>query len=86
MLAITGMAYGSGYELSGGMRVTGIEGEAKRAIGFGVAELYTFVYKTPVGPVNIQIPREMAASAPQVIKFRIEWEGDGDETQQLQDD
>ena len=68
------------------MRVTGIEGEAKRAIGFGVAELYTFVYRTPVGPVNIQIPREMAASAPQVIKFRIEWEGDGDETQQLQDD
>ena len=77
MLAITGRAYGSGYELSGGMRVAGIEGEAKRAIGFGVAELYTFVYKTPVGPVNIQIPREMAASAPQTVRFRIEWEGDG---------
>jgi hypothetical protein len=79
MLAITGMAYGSGYELSGGMRVTGIEGEAKRAIGFGVAELYTFVYRTPVGPVNIQIPREMAASAPQTVRFRIEWEGNGQE-------
>ena len=79
MLAITGRAYGSGYELSGGMRVTGIEGEAKRAIGFGVAELYTFVYRTPVGPVNIQIPREMAASAPQTVRFRIEWEGNGQE-------
>ena len=49
--------------------MTGIEGEAKRAIGFGVAELYTFVYKTPVGPVNIQIPREMAASAPHIINL-----------------
>ena len=84
MLAITGRAYGSGYEWSGGMRVTGIEGEAKRAIGFGVAELYTFVYRTPVGPVNIQIPREMAVSAPQTVRFRIEWEGD--ETPPVQDD
>ena len=84
MLAITGRAYGNGYEWSGGMRVAGIEGEAKRAIGFGVAELYTFVYKTPVGPVNIQIPREMAVSAPQRVRFRIEWEGD--EMPQLQDD
>ena len=66
--------------------MTGIEGEAKRAIGFGVAELFTYVYKTPVGPVNIQIPREMAASAPQVIKFRIEWEGDGQEMPPVQDD
>ncbi|MCL4480933.1 MAG: hypothetical protein M1113_05570 [Candidatus Thermoplasmatota archaeon] len=66
--------------------MTGIGGEAKRAIGFGVAELYTFVYKTPVGSVNIQIPREMAASAPQVIKFRIEWEGDGQEMPPVQDD
>ena len=86
MLAITGRAYGSGYELSGGMRVAGIEGEAKRAIGFGVAELYTFVYKTPVGPVNIQIPREMAVSAPQTVRFRIEWEGDGQEMPPDQDD
>ena len=86
MLAITGMAYGSGYELSGGMRVTGIEGEAKRAIGFGVADIYTFVYRTPVGPVNIQIPREMAASAPQTVRFRIEWEGDGQEMPPVQDD
>lgn len=54
--------------------MTGIEGEAKRTIGFGVAELYTFVYKTPVGPVNIQIPREMAVSAPQTVRFRIKWE------------
>jgi hypothetical protein len=86
MLAITGRAYGSGYEWSGGMRVAGIDGEAKRAIGFGVAELYTFVYKTPVGPVNIQIPREMAVSAPQTVKFRIEWEGDGQEMPPDQDD
>ena len=64
--------------------MTGIEGEAKRAIGFGVAELYTSVYKTTVAPVNIQIPREMAVSAPQVIKFRIEWEGD--EMPPVQDD
>ena len=68
------------------MRVTGIEGEAKRAIGFGVAELYTFVYKTPVGPVNIQIPREMAVSAPQTVRFSIEWEGDGQEMSPVQDD
>ena len=68
------------------MRVTGIGGEAKRAIGFGVAELYTFVYRTPVGPVNIQIPREMAASAPQTVRFRIEWEGDGQEMPPVQDD
>ena len=68
------------------MRVTGIEGEAKRAIGFGVAELYTFVYRTPVGPVNIQIPREMAASAPQTVRFMIEWEGDGQEMPPDQDD
>ena len=54
-----------------------IEGEAKRVIGFGVAELYTFVYRTPVGPVSIQIPREMAVVAPQSVKFMIEWEGDG---------
>ena len=46
-------------------------------LNFTAAELYTFVYKTPVGPVNIQIPREMAVSAPQTVKFRIEWEGDG---------
>ena len=66
--------------------MTGIEGEAKRAIGFGVAELYTFVYRTPVGPVNIQIPREIAVSAPQTVRFRIEWEGDGQETPPVQDD
>ena len=84
MLAITGRAYGSGYEWSGGMRVAGIEGEAKRAIGFGVAELYTFVYRTPVGSVNIQIPREMAVSAPQTVRFKIEWEGD--EMPPVQDD
>ena len=68
------------------MRMTGIEGEAKRAIGFGVAELYTFVYRTPVGQVNIQIPREMAVSAPQTVRFRIEWEGDGQEMPSVQDD
>ncbi len=56
-----------------------IEGEAKRVVGFGVAELYTFVYRTPVGPVSIQIPREMAVVAPQSVKFMIEWEGDGEE-------
>ena len=66
--------------------MTGIEGEARRAIGFGVAELYTFVYRTPVGPVNIQIPREMVVSAPQVIKFRLEWEGDEQEIPPVQDD
>ena len=44
------------------------------------------MYRTPVGQVNIQIPREMAVSAPQVIKFRIEWEGDGQEMPPVQDD
>jgi hypothetical protein len=34
--------------------------------------------------VNIQIPREMAVSAPQTVRFRIEWEGD--ETPPVQDD
>lgn len=43
-----------------------IEGEAKRVIGFGVAELYTFVYRTPVGQVSIQIPKEMAVLADSV--------------------
>ena len=66
--------------------MTGIEGEARRAIGFGVAELFTFVYRTPVGPVNIQIPREMAVSAPQVIKFRIEWDENEQEMPPVQDD
>lgn len=42
-----------------------IDGEAKRVIGFGAAELYTFVYRTPVGLVNIRIPREMSAGAPE---------------------
>ncbi|MCL4314978.1 MAG: hypothetical protein M1454_04560 [Candidatus Thermoplasmatota archaeon] len=57
--------------------MTWIEGEAKRVIGFGVAGLFTYVYKQPVGLVNIQILREMAASAPQMVRFRIEWEGTG---------
>ena len=63
-----------------------IEGEARRAIGFGVAEPYTFVYRTPVGPVNIQIPRVMMAGAPETVKFMIEWEGDGQEMPPDQDD
>ena len=44
--------------------MTGIEGEAKRVIGFGVGEFYTFVHRTPVGQVSIQIPRVMVAGAP----------------------
>ena len=62
----------------------GIGCEEKRAIGFGVAEIYTFVYKTPMGPVNIQIPGEMAVSAPQTVRLKIEWEGD--EMPPVQDD
>ena len=57
--------------------MTGLEGEAKRVIGFGVGEFYTFVHRTPVGLVSIQIPREMAVGAPPSVKFMIEWEGDG---------
>ena len=34
-------------------------------IGFGVGEFYTFVYRTPVGLVNIRISREMSAGAPE---------------------
>ena len=54
-----------------------IEGEARRAIGFGVGEFYTFVHRTPVGQVSIQIPREMVAGAPETVRFAIEWEGNG---------
>ena len=57
--------------------MTGIEGEAKRVIGFGVGESYTFVHRTPVGPVSIQIPRVMVAGAPEIVRFAIEWEGNG---------
>ncbi len=57
--------------------MTGIEGEAKRVIGFGVGEFYTFVHRTPVGPVSIQIPRVMVAGAPETVRFAIEWEGNG---------
>ena len=56
-----------------------IEGEAKRVIGFGVGEFYTFVHRTPVGQVSIQIPRVMVAGAPETVKFIIQWEGDGKE-------
>ena len=56
-----------------------IEGEAKRVIGFGVGEFYTFVNRTPVGQVSIQIPRVMVAGAPETLKSIIQWEGDGKE-------
>ncbi|MHB1709747.1 MAG: hypothetical protein ACYCT2_09780 [Thermoplasmataceae archaeon] len=54
--------------------MTAIEGEARRTMGFGVAEQLTFTYRTPVGPVSIQIPRIMTASEPKTIRFRIEWD------------
>ena len=57
--------------------MTGLEGEAKRVIGFGVGEFYTFVHRTPVGQVSIQIPGVMVAGAPETVRFAIEWEGNG---------
>ena len=57
--------------------MTRLEGEAKRVIGFGVGEFYTFVHRTPVGPVSIQIPRVMVAGAPETVRFAIEWESNG---------
>ena len=48
-----------------------------RVIGFGVRELYTLLFRTPVRPVNIQIPRGMVTRAPETVRFAIEWENNG---------
>ena len=55
--------------------MTGLEGEAKRVIGFGAGEFYTFVHRTPVGPVSILIPRVMVAGTPEIVRFAFEWYG-----------
>ncbi|MEM0133650.1 MAG: hypothetical protein QXU18_00265 [Thermoplasmatales archaeon] len=54
-----------------------IEGEARRVIGFGLEEFYTFVHRTPIGRVSIQIPRVMVTGTPDSVRFAIEWEGNG---------
>jgi len=53
--------------------MTVIEGEARRTVAFGVAEVYSYVYRTPEGSISVQVPSIMAINAPGIIKFRLEW-------------